>query len=418
LLPCVASAVAIGLFYLVVRKRTSPRIGLLFTSLLAALSLRLGPFGFWSRPEPFLLLCVATGLFAATRKGLMSTILLGVSLGVAFDLKVSALCYFLPIAVLAMENGFDWIALLEAAAIGATVAILPFLLFPQVSLWNYLAVLQVIGKRGSAILEFRLSMEWLITVSLPLIGGVLFYWATSPERSPISPRNLKRAFATIFAAVGLLMFASKLGAGPHHFLPLIPILLLFAAEQTENGRGFRWHPSVKGAIGNALCFSWLLSCLLVGLGSAYSICADAIRKEAPAAASIRDLRQLVAEHPAYVWLGGAPLGGLAIENSYHLQLVFEGMPPGIQPPAQMDFQLANMVEADLGKLEKEIADKYRKPLAWVVPKGSLPLGMKTAFDQSRPIFSEKFRRDFSERFANTSSTPFFDLYTPKAKPEL
>jgi hypothetical protein len=415
LLPCATSALAIGLFFLLLRRRTSTRPALLFTSLLAALSLRLGPFAFWSRPEPFLLLCVTTALFAATRKSLINTILLGVSLGVAFDLKISSVFYFLPIVALAVKNGFDSIALLKTAAIAIATAILPFVVFPQVSLSNYLTVLHVIGKRGSGFLEFRLSLEWLVTVSLPLFGGLLFYRLTT--RSHVSPENRKLELtAVLVASLGLLMFASKLGAGPHHFLPLIPIVLLFAAEQMHNGRGFRWHPSIAGVFGNALCFSWFLSCVLVAFGSAYSLCGDAIRKEARSAASIRDLQQIVDTHPAYVWLSGAPLGGEAIESSPYLQLVFKGMPPGIEPPAQMDFQLAGMPETDLAKLEKEVADKYRKPVAWVVPKGSLPVGMKTAFDQSRPLFSEKFRGEFSERFVKTSSSSFFDLYTPKAKP--
>jgi hypothetical protein len=162
--------------------------------------------------------------------------------------------------------------------------------------------------------------------------------------------------------------------------------------------------------GYALCFSWLLSCMLVALGSAYSISTGAFRQEAEATASIRDLQQLVDVHPTYTWLGGAPLGGEPVESSYHLQLVFKGMPPGLQPPAQMDFQLAGIPETDLTKLEKEIEQGYRRPIAWVVPKGSLPLGMKTAFDQSRPLFSEKFQREFAEGFVKGGSSRFFDFY--------
>ena len=413
LLPCLAGAGAIGLCYLVLRRRSSAPVALLFASLFAALSLRLGPFAFWSRPDPFLLLCVTTGLLAAMRKGLANTVLLGVSLGVAVDLKISAVFYFLPVVVLAIDNGFNWIALIKAAAIAVVVTSLPFIVFPQVSFSNYLTMLQLIGKRGSGLLEFRLSLEWLVTLSLPLIGGLLFHRLTA-DRSDLTTVNRKRALAAVLAAsVALLLFASKLGAGPHHFLPLIPILLLLAAEEVEKGRSFRWHSSMVSVIGYALCFSWLLSCLLVSLGSAYSISADAIRNETQAAASIRDLKQLVDEHPAYTWLGGAPLGGVAIESSYYLELVFKGMPPGIHPPAQMDFQLAGAPETDLIKLQREIEDNYRKPIAWIVPKESIPFGMKTAFDQSRPLFSEKFQREFAEKFVKGGSTRFFDLYLPR-----
>ena len=414
LLPCLAGAMATGVFYVVLRRRTSAWLALIFTGLLAALSLRLGPFAFWSRTDPLLLLCVATGLIAATRKGLVNMMLLGVSLGIAINLKISAVCYFLPVAVLAVETGFDWGELAKAATIAVVAAILPFIVFPQISFSNYLGILQVIGKRGFGFLEFHLSLEWLVTLLMPVGGGLLFYRLTSSKRPAETAGNRSRFLAAILvASVALLMFASKLGAGPHHFLPLIPIILFFAAEQAEKGRGFRWHSSIVAVTGYALCFSWLLSCMLVALGSAYSISADAIRRESEAAASIRDLQQLVAEHPAYTWLGGAPLSGVPVESSYHLQLVFKGMPPGLHPPAQMDFQLADLAETDLARLEKEIEGKYRKSIAWVVPKGSLPFGMKTAFDQSRPLFSEKFQREFAERFVKAGSSRFYDFYLPR-----
>lgn len=414
LLPCLAGALALGLFYLVLRRRASGWLALVFTSLFAGLSLRLGPFAFWSRTDPLLLLCVTTGLIAATRKGLINTVLLGLSLGIAIDLKVSAVCYFLPVVVLALETGFDWGEVAKTAAIAVVAAILPFIVFSQISFSNYVGILQVIGKRGFGLLEFHLSLEWLVTLFVPAGAALLFSRLTFSKRPAETARNQNRFLAAILvASVALLMFASKLGAGPHHFLPLIPIVLLFAAEQAEKARDFRWHSSMAAVTGYALCFSWLLSCLLVALGSAYSISAGAIRQESEAAASIRDLQQLVDEHPAYTWLGGAPLGGVPVESSYHLQLVFKGMPPGLHPPAQMDFQLANFPEVDLTKLEKEIEGKYRKPLAWIAPKGSAPLGMKTAFDQSRSLFSEKFQREFAERYAKGGSSRFFDFYLPR-----
>lgn len=410
-LPCLAAAVAIGLFSILLRRRTSAWIALIFTSLLAALSLRLGPFAFWSRPEPFLLLCVTAGLIAATRKGSVNTVLLGISLGIAIDLKINAICYFLPVLALALETGFNWRELAKAAVIAVIAAMLPFIVFPQISLSNYLGILEVIGKRGFGLLEFYLSLEWLFTLFVPVGFGRLFHWLASAERPGRTAGDQKWFLAAVvIAAVALLLSASKLGAGPHHFLPLIPIVLLFAAEQLEKCRGFRWQSGMVAETGSAFCFSWLVSCGLVALGSAYSVSAVAIRQESEAAASIRDLRRFVDEHPSYTWLGGAPLNGVPVETSYHLQLVFKGMPPGLHPPAQMDFQLAGNPETDLTKLEKEIEDGSHRPIAWVVPKGSLPFGMKTAFDQSRPLFSEKFQREFAERYPKGGSSQFFDFY--------
>lgn len=414
LLPCIAGALALALFCLAVLRKTSTSGALLFTGLLAALSLRLGPFAFWTRPDPFLLLCVTTGLVAATRKTLPTTILLGIAIGVAVNLKVHSVLYLIPVLVIAVRSGFDRAALAKAAAIALIVAILPFSFFPQISIGNYLGMLRLIGKRGLGLLEFRVSAEWLITVSLPLTAALLAYRVTSRNSTnSLDPGQRRTLGALLIASIAILIFASKLGAGPHHFLPLIPVILFLAAEQRAKGRGFPWRSSLVGVTSYALCFSWLLSCVLVGLSSAYSISSNALRNEADAAASIRDLKQLVGDRPAYTWLGGAPLDGQPVESSSHLELVFKGMPPGLIPPVQMDFQLARFREADLPALQKEIEEKYRKPIAWVVPKGSAPLGMKTAFDQTRPLFSQKAQQEFADRFEKAGSSRFFDFYLPR-----
>ena len=411
---CVAGAGAIGLFYLILLKRTSAGPAMLFTGLLAALCLRLGPFAFWARSDPLLLLCVTVGLLAATRKSAASTLLLGLSVGIAIGLKFNSFLYFLPVAVIAAKTGFDWRALIKIGSIAAAVALLPFVIFPQVSLWNYLAILRLAGARGSGLLEYRLTWEWFVTVCIPIAGPLIFFWLTSPASAERT--NSKVYLASIFVGFSIiLIFASKKGAGPHQLLPFIPSILLFAAEQSHQGRGFRWRSNMLSVTGYALCFSWLVSCTLVAFRSAWSISADSIRQEAEARASIHDLQQIVDQHPTLTLLGGAPLGGQPVYSSYHLQLVLSGMPPGINPPMQMDYQLAKVAESDLAKLEKELEEQYHRPIAWVVPKGAQPISMKTAYQPDRPLFSDKFHQDFAARFEKTESSRYFDLYSAKAK---
>ena len=414
LITCAAGALAIGLFYFVLYKRTSADRALLFTSLLAALCLRLGPFAFWARSDPLLLLSVTLGLLAALRKSAASPIVLGLALGLAVGLKFNSFLYFLPVAVIAAKNGFGWRTLITVALIAAAVALLPFAIFPQISLWNYLAILGVAGVRGSGFLEYRLTWEWFVTVSTPVWGPLIFSLLATSK--PAARMDSKVYLASIFVGFAvILMFASKVGAGPHHLLPFIPGILLFAAEQTNHGIRFCWRSNLLSVIGYALCFSWLTSCVLVAFRSAYAISTDSIRQEPEARAAIRDLQQIIDQHRSLTLLGGAPLGGTDVHGSYHLQLVFSGMPPGINPPMQMDYQLGGLVETDLLKLEEELEEKYHRPIAWVVPKGALPIGMKTAYQPDRPIFSAKFHQDFAARFEKTESSAFFDLYTAKAR---
>jgi hypothetical protein len=416
LVTCAAGVAALAFCYLLLYRRTSAGSALLFTSLLAAFGLRLGPFAFWARPDPLLLLCVTVALLAATRRTLLNLVLLGVCLGVAVDLKISSAFYFLPVAVVAAQSGFDRRALIKSAAIAAAVALLPFVIFPQISLANYWTILRLSGARDSRLLEFRLTCEWFVTLCTPLAGPLIFWLATRATPAERTDPKAKVYLAALFVGfVATLFFASKHGAGPHHLLPLIPSILLFAAEQSHRGRGIRWQANFRSVTGYALCFSWLISCALVALQSAWSISSDSIRKEADARASINDLRQLVDRHPALTLLAGSELGGQPVHSSYRLELVFRGMPPGINSPMQMDYQIAGTVETDLAKLEKELQEKYHRPIAWVAPKGSLPISMKSAYHPDRNLFSEKFHQDFAARFEKTESSLFFDLYTPRAK---
>ena len=87
----------------------------------------------------------------------------------------------------------------------------------------------------------------------------------------------------------------------------------------------------------------------------------------------------------------------------------------INPPMQMDYQLAKVAESDLAKLEKELEEKYHRPIAWVVPKGAQPISMKTAYQPDRPLFSDKFHQEFAARFEKTESSRYFDLYSAKPK---
>jgi len=416
LLACAAGAGAICLFYLILFRRTSARVALLFTSLLAALCLRLGPFAFWARSDPLLLLCATVGLLAATRKSIASIFILGVSVGIAINLKVHSVVYFLPVAVVAAQSAFGRRELVRIGLIAAAVALLPFVIFPQISLQNYCALLRLASGRTSGLLEYRLTWEWFITLCIPIVGPLMFFWLTSSGSTERTDSKSKLYLAAILGGFAVtLIFASKHGAGPHHLLPFIPSILLFAAEQTYKGRGFRWQSNILSAVGYALCFSWLTSCTLVALRSAWSVSADSIRHEAEARASIHDLQEIVDQHPSLTLLGGAPLGGQPVYSSYHLQLVFNGMPPGINPPMQMDYQLAKVAESDLAKLEKELEEKYHRPIAWIVPKGAQPISMKTAYQPDRPLLSEKFHQDFAARFEKAESSRYFDLYRAKPK---
>jgi hypothetical protein len=172
---------------------------------------------FWSRPEPLQLVAVAAGLFAAARlNGIGATIVIALAMGLLWNLKFTGPLYGLPIfAVFYARSNLRLV--LFAAVAAAIVAALPFFVFPNVSWSSYRFWVELSAHNGLRVAALKENIEWALFLLVPLLVRL-----ASPAPLPSRARLLVPALLLGFC--GVVVAASKPGAGAYHFVPFLPTL--------------------------------------------------------------------------------------------------------------------------------------------------------------------------------------------------
>jgi hypothetical protein len=414
LMAVVAVSGSFAFLWAAIRRVASSRGALLFTGLTAALVLRFGYLAISSRPDPFLIFAVSAALFAATRRGIAAAVLFGTAMGLAVHMKTHGIFYFIPLGILAWRTGWRLQAAVLAATVAVTVTIVPFAFLPHSSASDYLAALRIAAGYRFGQMEVFLCLGWLLTIFLPAVVPRIFARLTRRREDalPDQPGVLYLG-AVALSCAAVFVPAAQLGSGPHHFLPFIPLIALYAAEQRHHGIVFPWTGTAAGLIGQSLRWSWLSSCALVAVGLTYFNCARFIGAQPRGLHERDDVRQIVKRHSDKTVLMG--VGG---DNDYWLttrrhELVFAGMPATLDPVTMMDFKGRALPEPELAAVTAELAARHGKPVMWVIPRNAAPFSMRTWYAPNDVLFSDRFRADFAQQFERKGSTEFFDLYGPK-----
>jgi hypothetical protein len=412
-LPATLAALASLVFlHLTVTRPGQRREAWAWTGLAAAFFLHHFHLAFAARGDAFILLAVALGLFFATRERSRSAVFLGLCVGVAVNLKLHAIVYFLPVLVTAARQNWSRRAKLGGGIAAVVAALLPFVIFPQVSLAHYVGWLRVASKHGFGIEEYRGSIEWAAALAFP----ALFAAGVFVVRMEESARRVLRGEAAWLTALGvafllIIVPASKVGAGKHHLMPFIPVALHFAARLAALSIvPFR----LRGAgpvLACAVALSWIAGCALSALHAANFIYRTARADHAEAQRCAADLLGLRAAHADAVLLV-APAGDESYRHTFgRFRLVAGGMPAGIDPCAEMDFVRGNAGTIDVAALAQAIEAKAGRSVLWVVPKGGEPFSMRTYYPPYGPLFAETVRSDFLRDFGRLRSTEYFDVYS-------
>jgi hypothetical protein len=389
-----------------------------WTGLAAAFFLHHFHLAFAARGDAFIVLAVALGLFFATRERSRSAILLGICIGAAVNLKLHALVYFLPVLVTAARQNWSRRAKVGGCIAAVVVALLPFVIFPQVSLANYFGWLGVASRHGFGIEEYRGSLEWAAALAFPALFAAGIFVVRMEE----SARRVLRGEAAWLAAFGVAFLlivipASKVGAGKHHLMPLIPVALHFAARLAALSIvPFR----LRGAgpvLACAVTLSWIAGCALSALHAANFIYRTARADHVEAQRCQSDMMSLRTAHADAVLLV-APAGDDTYRHTFaRFRLVAEGMPAGIDPCATMDFVRGNSGAVAVAGLTRAIEAESGRPVLWVVPKCGEPFSMRTYYPPYGPLFAEAVRAEFQRDFSRVRSTEFFDLYRRRESAE-
>jgi len=416
-----AAVAAIALMFFAFCRKSTFRCAFYLTGLAATtlLGLFVGVL-FWVRSDPLILLTVALGVFAMTLDGILGSILLGLSLGVGINLKIHACVYFLPLLYLAVRQ-WNIPKLIIAITTAALTAVLPFVVFPNISLNNYAGFLKMAAGHGFSLWLFSKNVELFLMLMLPL-GLILVY-----EGFCLRDENQRRfgqqhGYIVAIIAACLIMFlpASKNGSGPAHLMSFVPVLVFVGARYLRSGPSAGDFSGRTGRIIGIVATAWIATCFLewatwsVGWFYHYTLV-----REDSAKSCIRDVQIIVRTHS-----GEVILAGIGSEDSYpnteaRMELVFAGMAPGIDPGALVDIAQSRLGQIDLARLVGDIEKQYDRRVIWIIPKNSIPFSMPNWYSEYstvnphfEPLYPRTFTDNFAKMYVRSASTAFYDIYTP------
>jgi hypothetical protein len=368
------------------------------------------------RGDILIVLSVALGLFAVLRtSSWVSAFLLALACGVAFDIKFTALFYFVPLYVLFIRR-YGWRPAAWASIGAGAFALAPFL-FPQISVVAYLQWLHVASRHPISRGEIARVLKVLVVVCSPF--ALLLWQLAQRGRSLLASylnenRSFLLALGSCVAAVAVS--ASTIGAGPHHLMPFYPLGGYVCADVYRKIKA----ATVARSAGSRLSFIplfcfWLATALATRLGTDFpSTVSPFFTSRSRAVAVTSDLDMVMKDHP------GAKIEmGYGDWNKYELTyfrpaLVFAGNPLTIDPDALDDMQLSGVDNTPRSTLEYLKACKTQ---IWLIPKGDPPFVMVNVFSlidsrvfPARPLFSNEFRRIFFEHYRKQGSSNYFDIW--------
>ncbi len=356
------------------------------------------------RPDALLVFATGMGIYLAARsRPLPGAVGLAALLGFAVNLKIHGGLYFIPILYLASTRwDRKWVL---AAGLGAAPLVLaPFLLFPTISLGNYLHWLQEACHHGLVTTDLPLTMRFAFLLLLPWL--VLFMAA--PDKGALLRRERGQLLAIVGALLPILVIAAKPGAGPVHLLPLVPIMVVLPglaagrlSSASAAGAGLPFLD--RSAWTAAACATLLLAGTVSGYRSTRLVAWELTNSSAVA----REIHEIMDTHPGLTI--GMACGG---ENESFREtwirplLAFAQQPVLVDPISVMDrcragLPLAPATSAALTSGEVRL---------WLVPRGQQPFVKANWYPPHEQIFPASFRAAFTDTYAKGGHTDHFDLW--------
>ena len=409
---CVAAVLAIALFWRILRSRGLSAVeASTLAGLNAACMLGLRQVVFWTRSDPLISLAVTAGIWAAFRRTRLGPVVLGACIGLGLSLKITAGIYFLPVVVIAFYTGWSWRDFAICGAVLLSFVVLPFALFPTQFPWrNYMAFFRTVGHEGFAQVPAAGFFRWGAMLAGLLFVADHFILQHATLESRRQRWAYRGALAAGFAIVAVP--ACAVGAGQHHLLPFIPLVLLAFGDLFANREIHPWRYSAH-PFWRAAAYAIFFGSTLVAIQTARQIVKVRAEIDGQSRLCEADLRQILTSHTQWTILMGT---GLGYESDVSVRLrhlvVFAGNPIGLDAAVVSDYQFGGIAAPDLPRLLTEIRRRNPRPVLWLLSRGASPFTSTNWYDSHLQIYPEHFRRDFSELFQLRESTRFFDLYLP------
>jgi hypothetical protein len=391
-----AGLLSVILVYVLARSSTGSMNAIVLTGLFSIELLMFRNLAFWIRPDSFLLLFVAVGLFATMLSSpIVATLILGLSIGVLLNLKLTGVLYALPaIGLFAARHGVKPLLLVGATAL--VLVFWPFLLFENVSFTNFRYWTQVSAANGLGFITLRANIEWALFLLVPLVPVLL----AAPDSPDAQPRRWGLA-GLAAGVVGVVIAGAKPGAGPYHLMPFLPAVFYLLAlgidavpYQVRRQLACRQGPLVVAvtALMIAICQQTFFL-----IGSTVTARMDLAG----------DLTRFADRHPgARLAMGYTEVG----ERLTFVRpiLVFRSGSYPLDGPAVQEYQMSGLTlpVATYQALEGCKTD------FWFFPKGAAPFSALNIYPsmQRRLLFPDPFRETFARHYEHGEDTHYFQVW--------
>jgi hypothetical protein len=389
----VAALTTLLLIVITCRRHTRTAVTVGISGGAAVFFLAFRNYSFWTRPDPLQLLSTALCLaLAVWNPGSIGfDILAGAAAGFGWDLRFTGPLYTLvPFALIGRRRGVG--PLLAAAVVALLVTAAPFALYPNVSWGNYLAWIRSSGRTGLLLATLRQNIEWTLFLCLPLLLVSFVSVETDPDASG-EWRTL--AGLLLLATCGIVVAASKPGAGPYHLLPFVPVVAyLFARRASALRRHAERLPQLAG---------WILVAAAVGAAQQAEFVTTV--HERAQIADAGEIAEFARTHAGAIEMGYGSNESSSLERPL---VVFHSGRYFLDQPAIREHQLQGM---DIPPATIAAVSRCRVNL-WLVPRGERPFSGRNSYAAAlgQPLYSEAFRSVFLQTHRLVESTTHFDVW--------
>lgn len=362
------------------RRLSTPSAGLIAKIYLAAI-VPFGIYAFWVRSEPLLLALAAGGVMVLQiRNEILRWLALGVLTGLAVAIKIHAALYFIPLAVFALMDASDAKAAFLFAGTGAAgfvaAIIAAFAASPQEAV-DFCRYLLTMSQHGLNKYLMFVNLLAVLVLAAPY-GIALWQRRTSPGQDP---RTSLTAASFALSVVLIIIVAAKPGSGPHHLMPLVPVLLFLTLTV--------WSPKIVEANDPLPIVGAVMVTLSIApLAATASFLGHALLGIDDTIAAYREAGDLAELYP------GAQFGPTDMAHYAMLQAragaAFRG--------ATLTFDMAAWMDLDFAGIRpsEDALDFSPGPLVWILPREGAPFSMSSYYGKPS-IFSPEFQARFRSR---------------------
>jgi hypothetical protein len=360
-------------------------------------------FGFWNRPESYLLLLSTLSVALVLKSSSWGLLCTGLLAGIATTFKFTGFLFFIPVTFLLLMQGHSWRQLWLAIFAGLAVALAPYAL-SSFSFANHLAYVQSLASQTLSEGLFHRNLAYSLFSILP----IAWLW-TAMSKANSSKNNYGVMIMMVIVTEFLVcVLASKPGAGPHHLLPGLPIKLWLIHELSRS-QEVTGHRSLR-FLGLVL---WSMSLYYIAYGypkflKNYFVSVDYLEG------------QYKARKEFHTWLKKFPnlyVGVTDIKHANYSLSFFRPYAFGpdyadkLDPVAFMEVSFTTNVD-DRRFVSKIETCSYPHI---ILPANGQPFTLLN-FYTNKPLFSDELRRVFASEYRLIEKGTYFNVFECGKKP--